>query len=131
MKRNGKDMYRGSWEKVGVRKSAQELLITCMASDRYSVEALQNVENGKTKEKEYVSVYNWVTSLYGRGGHNILHQLYSIKNKHIRTPINQDKNFKRKKKDSLKKQISVSLVVQWLGVACQCRKYGFGSCSGK
>lgn len=58
MKRNGKDIYRGSWEQVGVRKLAQELLITCKASDRYSVQALQNVENGKTEEKEYVYVYN-------------------------------------------------------------------------
>ena len=51
MKRNGKDTYRGGWEQVGVRKLAQELLITCIASDRYSAEALQNVENGKKEEK--------------------------------------------------------------------------------
>ena len=57
-KRNGKDTYRGGWEQVGVRKLAQELLITCIASDRYSAEALQNVENGKKEEKEYVYVYN-------------------------------------------------------------------------
>ena len=47
MKRNRKDMYRGSWEQVGVRKLAQVLLITCIASDQYSAEALQNVENCK------------------------------------------------------------------------------------
>ena len=54
MKRNRKDMYRGSWEQVGVRKLAQVLLITCIASDQYSAEALQNVENCKKEEKEYI-----------------------------------------------------------------------------
>ena len=54
MKRNRKDMYRGSWEQVGVRKLAQALLITCIASDQYSAEALQNVENCKKEEKEYI-----------------------------------------------------------------------------
>ena len=72
MKRNGKDTYRGGWEQVGVRKLAQELLITCIASDRYSAEVLQNVENGKKEEKEYVYVYNLSTLLYSRDGHNIL-----------------------------------------------------------
>ena len=54
MKKNRKDMYRGSWEQVGVRKLAQVLLITCIASDQYSAEALQNVENCKKEEKEYI-----------------------------------------------------------------------------
>ena len=67
MKRNGRDMYRGSWEQVGVRKLAQELLITCIASDRYSVEALQNVENVRRKKNMYMCITGslWCTAEIG------------------------------------------------------------------